>query len=52
MSARAPEGDGNDRGRVDGVITRHDLLVPIPEQGSYESPLAGPGGRPRGCAAA
>jgi predicted transcriptional regulator len=30
-----------DRGRVVGVITRRDLLVPIPEQGSYESPLAG-----------
>jgi len=30
-----------DRGRVVGVITRRDLLVPIPEQGSYASPLAG-----------
>ena len=30
-----------DRGRVVGVITRRDLLTPIPEQGSYESPLAG-----------
>jgi len=30
-----------DRGRVVGVITRRDLLVPIPEQGSYDSPLAG-----------
>ena len=30
-----------DRGRVVGVITRRDLLVPIPGQGSYESPLAG-----------
>jgi predicted transcriptional regulator len=30
-----------DHGRVVGVITRRDLLVPIPEQGSYASPLAG-----------
>jgi CBS domain-containing protein len=30
-----------DRGLVVGVVTRRDLLVPIPEEGSYESPLAG-----------
>jgi CBS domain-containing protein len=30
-----------DRGRVVGVITRRDLLVPVPEQGSYADPLGG-----------
>ena len=30
-----------DHGRVVGVVTRRDLLVPVPEQGSYANPLAG-----------
>jgi CBS domain-containing protein len=30
-----------DRGRVVGVVTRRDLLVPIPDQGSYADPLDG-----------
>jgi predicted transcriptional regulator len=30
-----------DHGRVVGVVTRRDLLVPIPEQGSYANPLDG-----------
>jgi CBS domain-containing protein len=30
-----------DRGRVVGVVTRRDLLVPVPEQGSYANPLDG-----------
>jgi predicted transcriptional regulator len=29
-----------DHGLVVGVITRRDLLVPVPEQGSYANPLA------------
>ena len=28
-------------GRVVGVVTRRDLLVPVPDQGSYANPLAG-----------
>jgi predicted transcriptional regulator len=30
-----------DHGRVVGVVTRRDLLVPVPERGSYADPLAG-----------
>ena len=30
-----------DHGRVVGVVTRRDLLVPVPERGSYTDPLAG-----------
>jgi predicted transcriptional regulator len=30
-----------DRGRVAGVVTRRDLLTPIPEQGTHSDPLAG-----------
>ena len=29
-----------DHGRVVGVVTRRDLLVPVPERGSYADPLA------------
>ena len=34
-----------DHGRVVGVVTRRDLLVPVPERGSYADPLAGLGVR-------
>jgi predicted transcriptional regulator len=30
-----------DRGRIVGVVTRRDLLVPVPEQGTYANPLDG-----------
>ena len=30
-----------DHGRVVGVVTRRDLLVPVPERGSYADPVAG-----------
>jgi CBS domain-containing protein len=29
-----------DQGRVTGVITRRDLLTPIPEQASFSNPLS------------